>query len=94
MQRFLIEMEHEVEEIPCARVIKKFLESGSHMLRHTDWGCKDGVHKGWLIVEANSKEEARYVLPPLYRKAAKVVGLNYFTDEEIDAVLAKQKVLA
>jgi hypothetical protein len=38
----------------------------------------DGVHSAWLVVEAANKEEARMVVPPLFRSQAKIVGLNKF----------------
>lgn len=68
-----------------------FLTSGSHFLTHAHWGCMDGVHSAWLVVEAANKEEARLVVPPLFRAQAKVVGLNAFNLEQIEAVLAQSK---
>ncbi len=52
MPRFLIEVVHESEVVACARVVEVFLRTGSHYLTHADGGCKDGVHKSWIIVEA------------------------------------------
>lgn len=87
MERFLIEVEHEAETIACANAIKILYTAGAHFITHTDWGCKDGVHKGWLIVEVDSKEEARSILPPAYRAEARIVKLNKFSVEEIDDLL-------
>jgi hypothetical protein len=47
----------------------------------------DGVHKGWVIVEVNSKEEARGILPPVYRSQAMIVNLSKFKLEEVDEML-------
>jgi hypothetical protein len=85
--RFLIEVPHEPETIACAKVVKVFLETGSHFLTHADWGCKDGEHSAWIIVDVDSREEARAIIPPAFRAQAKVVGLNKFTMEYIDEVL-------
>jgi len=41
-----------------------------------------------MIVDIESEEEARYILPPVYRSQAKIVRLNYFTIEEIDEFLS------
>jgi hypothetical protein len=87
MGRFLIEVPHEEEELACARVVEIFLKTGSHFVTHTDWGCLDGEHKAWLIMEVDSKEEARRILPPAFRSQAKIVGLNKFSMEEIDGML-------
>lgn len=87
MARFLIEVPHEAEKVECARAIQILLRTGSHFLTHADWGCLDGEHKGWVIVEVESKQEVRSILPPAYRSQAKIVELNKFTLEEIDEIL-------
>jgi hypothetical protein len=88
MARFLIEVPHEPEPVACALVVKVFINTGSHFLSNADWGCLDGVHKAWIIVEAENKEEAQYILPPAFRLQATIVGLNKFTMEEIDLILS------
>ena len=92
MRRFLIEVPHEAERVACARVVEVFLKTGSHFLTHADWGCMDGEHKAWIIAEVESKEEARAILPPALRSQAKIVQLNYFTFQEIDAILGHHQV--
>lgn len=87
MPRYLIEVPHEADRMACARVVKVFLETGSHFLTHADWGCADGEHKAWITIEIDSKEHARAVVPHAFRDKAKIVQLNYFTMEEIDEVL-------
>jgi hypothetical protein len=57
------------------------------MVSHADWGCLDGVHVAWIIVEADSKEQARYIVPPLCRADAKITGLNKFTMEQVECIL-------
>ena len=92
MARFLIEVPHEAERVACARVVDIFLKTGSHFLTHADWGCTDGEHKAWIIADVDSKEEARSILPPSMRSEAKIVQLNYFSLEEIDAILRHHQV--
>jgi hypothetical protein len=91
MDRYLIEVPHEEEKIACARAAKMLLDTGSHFLSHADWGCSDGVHKGWVIVEAESKEQAKQMLPPSERNQAVIVKLNKFTIDEIDEILGYHK---
>jgi hypothetical protein len=81
MARFLIETNHTVHD--CLRTLDGVLHAGAHWLVKTDWGCRDGVHKAWLIVEAESHDEARHMIPPVFRQAAMLVRLNKFTAEEI-----------
>jgi hypothetical protein len=92
MGRFLIEVPHEAERVACARAVQILLKTGSHFLTHADWGCTDGEHKAWIVAEVASKEEARSILPPSLRSQAKIVQLNYFSLEEIDAILRHHQV--
>jgi hypothetical protein len=84
MQRFLIEVSHDNTVNACVRAADLFLRSGSHFLTHADWGCQDGDHRAWLVVEVDSKEEARNIVPPELRSAARIVGLNSFTMAQVD----------
>jgi len=84
MPKYLIEVPHEEEFVSCSHARQVFLETGSHFLTNADWGCKDGNHKAWLFAELDSKDQARAMLPPMYRTRAKIVQLNKFTIEEID----------
>jgi hypothetical protein len=87
MARFLIEVDHEAEPLACLHVIRVFLTTGSHFLSRADWGCMDDVHKAWIIVEVDSKEEARRVLPPAFRAGARVIELTKFTLEQVDDLI-------
>lgn len=91
MGRYLIELPHEEKEVACINAVKILLESGSHFLTHADFGCKDGVHKAWITVEVDSKEEARNILPNVYRRQATITGLNKFSIEELDELLERHK---
>jgi len=84
MPKFLIEVPHEATVGECARAADTFIRTGSHFLTHADWGCMDGDHKAWLIVEVGSKEEARGIVPPAFRSDAKVVQLNAFTLAQVE----------
>lgn len=91
MARFLIEVPHEAEKIACARAVQILLTTGSHFLTHADFGCLDGEHKAWIIVEGESKEELRSIVPPTYRSQAKIMKLNRFALEEIEELLRQHK---
>ena len=87
MSKFLIEVPHEENLLACAQVVESFLNYGSHFATKADWGCTDGVHKAWMTIETDNKEDARNVLPPAYRARASIIKLNKFTKEEIDEIL-------
>jgi hypothetical protein len=82
--RFLIEVPHEDTAAACARAAELLLRTGSHFLTRAEYGCRDGVHKAWIIVEVDSKDEARNVVPAELRSVASIVGLNYFTMAMVD----------
>lgn len=91
MARFLIEVPHEEDPGECARAVQYFLRTGSHFMTHADWGCSDGVHKAYIIVDVDSREEARNLVPRVFHSQAKIIKLNKFTMEEIDEVLRQER---
>ena len=84
MDKYLIEVPHEAEPRACARAVRVFLDTGSHFLTNAEWGCFDDEHKAWIIVEMDSKEAARHIVPPAFQAEAKIVRLNRFTLEQLD----------
>ncbi len=82
MTRFLIEVAHENKKEACDRAVRMFMETGSHFMTNADWGCSDNVHKTWFIMEAETKEEAQSILPPLFRHDAKIIALQKFRIED------------
>jgi hypothetical protein len=84
MATFLIEVPHDATNRECARAIELFLRTGSHFLTHAQWGCKDGEHKSWLIVDVETKDDARAIVPPPQRARAKIVQLNQFTWQDVE----------
>jgi len=89
MPRFLIEVPHEAEKLACARVVQVFLATGSHFLTQADWGCMDGAHSAWMVVEVDSREQARSILPPAFRTDARIIALNKFTMEQVEGVISQ-----
>ncbi len=84
MPRFLIEVSHEPTLGACIQAIEVFLRTGSHFLTHADWGCRDGEHKAWIVLESDSREHARNVVPPDFRAHAKVTQLNAFSQDHLE----------
>ena len=84
MTRFIIEVPHENKKEACDRAVRIFMETGSHFMTNAEWGCGDDVHKAWFIVDMDSKEEARAILPPLFRQTATITALQSFRMEDIE----------
>ena len=83
MPRFLIEVPHEPTALACIHAVELFLRTGSHFLTHADWGCLDGEHKAWIVMDVDSRQQAMNVVPADFRAQAKIVQLNGFTMAEI-----------
>ncbi len=86
MARYLIEVEHEADKMACEKAIEAFLNSGSHFLTHADWGCMDGEHKAWFLLDIGSKEEAKNIVPPVFRPHTKVTELTRFELDHMDKI--------
>jgi hypothetical protein len=80
LDRYLIETSHTPED--CVHILDLVLAHG--YITHYDWGCLDGVHTGWVIVEAESHEQALLSVPPLMRNKARAIKLNKFTIEDVE----------
>jgi len=88
MEKYLIEVPHEATKSACINAVRIFLQTGSHFLRQAEWGCYDGEHKAWLIVEVENKDQARQIVPSLFRPDAKITKLHTFTREEMEHIEA------
>ena len=80
MERYLIETPH--TDLDCLMLVEQVYAMG--YLNHFDWGCPEGVHSAWAIIEAESYDQARLAVPPFIRRKARIVRLNKFTGETID----------
>jgi hypothetical protein len=78
MDKYIIETPHTT--VDCRMLIKQLHSQG--YLHNFEWGCKDKVHCGWAIVEAESGEQARMIVPAVIRKDARVVRLQKFDINE------------
>ena len=84
MDRYLIETPHAA--VDCRMIINQLHSQG--YLYNFEWGCADGVHCGWAIVEAESEKEARMIVPSIVRKDARVVRMIKFDIDEAGKIHA------
>jgi hypothetical protein len=82
--RFLIEFRHSSEYEGCVRALDAIMQYGSHIITNAEWGCEDGVHKGWLIADLDSREEALQLVPPQYRTDTRIIQLRTWSRAEIE----------
>ena len=74
MERYLIESPHDPEDGDA--VVKEVHAAG--YLHYFEWGCHDGAHCGWAIVETDNREHARQMVPWRIRGKARIVRLERF----------------
>ena len=82
MDRYIVMIPHTIED--CLQSLKQIEAIGT--ITHFDWGCKDGVHTGWAIVEADNKAEAMLTVPTLQRSKAQVIRLTKFDPEDVRTI--------
>lgn len=82
MKRYLVISHHTGAD--CIKALKETLAIG--YLTHFDWGCKDGDHTGWVILEAADKAQAILSVPTFLRGEARVVELTKFQPESVRAM--------
>ncbi len=75
MDRYLIESAH--TETNCEQVVRDVFAAG--YLHFFEWGCKDNDHTAWAIVEAESKDHARQMVPWYLREKARIVKVVQFS---------------
>jgi len=86
MKKYLIEVPHENNSQACSEAIRVFLNTGSHFMTNAEWGCLDGEHKAWIMVEMENKQAALSLLPPAFRRKAKLIELTRFILDEQDEI--------
>ena len=77
MDRYLIETPH--TEKDWQMLIDQVYAMG--YLNHFDWGCRDGIHSGWAIIEAEDEAQARLAVPSFARSKARIVRLTKYDGE-------------
>lgn len=92
MDRFFIESKHTPEE--CLRALDEILARGPQVLQKYEWGCMEGDHTGYAIVDAGSEAEAQENVPAFLRPKARVVKLNRFTPDQIRSFHEKERKTA
>ena len=85
MERFLVAAPHTAHD--CVDALKQVVAIG--FLTHFEWGCKEGNHTGWAIIEAENAAEAMMAVPTGQRHSASVVKLHRFSVSEIEKMHAK-----
>ena len=72
----------------CGRWTSR-LEIGSNVLDKFYFGCKVGNHTGYAIVDVQTEEEARRMIPHFLLDKSLITGLSKFSPDEIRSLHQK-----
>lgn len=78
---YLVEVPH--NEAECLRALDEQLDKGSDILDKFYFGCESGDHTGYAIVDANSEDEVRKLIPNFLLGKSMITEVGKFTPEMI-----------
>lgn len=81
MLRYIVESPHTKEE--CLRALDEILAKSPETLKKFDWGCAEGDHTGYALIEAENEAKVRGMLPSFLKEKARVINVAKFTPEQI-----------
>ena len=87
MARYMIRSPHTKEE--CLRALDEELVKGKGILEKFDFGCKEGDHTAYAIVDVNSRNDALNLVPTFLQNKASIVEVGKITPEMIKSFHTK-----
>ncbi len=87
MAKYLIASRHEPDD--CLRALDEELAMGPKVLDKFVYGCKEGDHTGYAIVDVNNLSDALAMVPGFLQESACVTKVEKFTPAEIWSFHAK-----
>ncbi len=87
MATYLITTRHEPEQ--CLRALDEELAKGPDILNKFVYGCKDGDHTGYAIVDVESKDKALSLVPEFLQDSACISRVDKYGPGEIRSFHAK-----
>jgi hypothetical protein len=87
MTKYLIASRHEPAD--CLRSLDEVLSKGPGILDKFVYGCKEGDHTGYAIVDAKSLSDALAMVPAFLQDTACLTKVDKYTPMEIKSLHAK-----
>ncbi len=79
MDKYLVISPHTAGD--CKKALHEVNATG--YITHFEWGCMDGDHTGWVMIEAENTQQALMVVPSMQRHNAKAVKLVKFSPTDV-----------
>ncbi len=87
MARYMIASRHDPEE--CLRALDEELAKGPGTLDKFVYGCKEGDHTGYAIVEAKKLSDALALVPDFLQESACITRVDKFSPADIKSLHEK-----
>jgi hypothetical protein len=87
MSRYLIASRHTPEQ--CTQALDEVLAKGTDILDKFVYGCKEGDHTGYAIVDADRLSNAMALVPDFLQEDACITKVTKFSPAEIRSFHAK-----
>jgi hypothetical protein len=87
MTKYLIASRHEPAD--CLRALDEELAKGTGILDKFVYGCKEGDHTGYAIVDVKNLSDALAMVPGFLQESACITKVDKYTPAEIKAFHAK-----
>jgi hypothetical protein len=87
MALYMITSAHVPEQ--CLDALDEMLAKGTDTLDKFVFGCKEGDHTGYAIVDEESRDAALNLLPDTLQETACITSVGKFTPADIKAFHAK-----
>jgi len=84
---YIITSPHKPDE--CTRALDEELAMGTKVLDKFVFGCKEGDHTGYAIVDVKNLSEALALVPGFLQESACITKVDKFTPAEIRSFHAK-----
>jgi hypothetical protein len=87
MTKFLIASRHEPDD--CLRALDEELAKGPGILDKFVYGCKEGDHTGYAIVDVKNLSDALAMVPGFLQASACITKVDKYAPAEIKSLHAK-----
>ena len=87
MSKYLITSRHEPDD--CLRALDEELAKGPGVLDRFVYGCREGDHTGYAIVDVKNLSDALAMVPGFLQASACITKVDKYTPAEIKAFHAK-----
>lgn len=87
MVRYLIASRHDPDQ--CQRALDETLDKGQGVLEKFSFGCIEGDHTGYAIIDVKSMSDALAMVPDFLQESACITRVEKHTSAEIRALHKK-----